>query len=71
MACCLDAVAAAARESACVRDPVALEIFEADAARAPGDDDRPVVLPGAFRQHEGVQGHSGERDGEAKNRGHL
>ena len=27
----------------------ALEIFEADAARLPGDDDGPVVLPGALR----------------------
>ena len=27
----------------------ALEIFEADAARLPGDDDGPVVLPGPLR----------------------
>ena len=40
-------------------------------AVAPGDDDGPVVLPGAFRQHESVQGHSGERGDEAKNAGHV
>ena len=34
----------------------ALEIFEADAARLPGDDDGPVVLPGTLRQHEGRRG---------------
>ena len=59
-------------ESACVsRDPAALEIFDADAARLPGDYHSPVVLPGTLRQHESVQGHSGERGDEAKNRGHL
>ena len=31
------------------RCAAALEIFEADAARLPGDDDGPVVLPGALR----------------------
>ena len=31
------------------RDPAALEIFDADAAQLPGDDDGPVVLPGALR----------------------
>ena len=37
-------------ESACVsRDPAALEIFDADAARLPGDYHSPVVLPGTLR----------------------
>ena len=40
-------------------------------AVASGDDDRPVVLPGALRQHEGVQGRRGERGDEAKNAGHV